>query len=194
MRSPLVAANVLAAALALGAPAAARADAPVTELAVDSQHSSVTYHLVHKLHRFDATSHQLDGRARLLPGGGAQVMVRIPVQSFDSKNVNRDEHMKETVEAARFPDVELKALGDGISMPATFPATVERRMKAQITFHGVQQLLELPVKIIFESADRVHAESSFTVSLDSFKIERPSLMFVKIDDAMKVDADLVFHK
>ena len=184
---------VLVTALVLVAPAA-RADAPATVLAVDNQHSTVTYHLVHKLHRFDGTSRKIDGRARLLAGGNAQVMVRIPVESFDSNNVNRDAHMKETVEAARYPDVELKALGDGVVTPATFPSTVDRRMKAQLTFHGVQQVLEVPVKIVFESADRVRVESSFTVSVDSFKIERPSLMFVKIDDDMKIDANLVFQK
>jgi polyisoprenoid-binding protein YceI len=191
MRSSLAVASFVA--LVAAAPPA-RADAPAKELSIDGQRSTVTYHLVHKLHRFDGTSHKVDGRARLLPGGAAQVMVRIPVESFDSKNVNRDAHMKETVEVARFPDVELKALGEGVAVPASFPATVERRMKAQVTFHGVQQLLDVPVKITFESADRVRAESSFTVSVDSFKIERPSLLFVKIDDDMTIDANLVFHK
>ena len=34
---------------------------------------------------------------------------RAPLDSFDSGNSNRDEHMKEAVEAARYPLVELKA-------------------------------------------------------------------------------------
>jgi hypothetical protein len=184
--------SICLAALALGT--VARAEAPPLSLVVDPQASTVTYHLVHKLHRFDGTSHAVDGRARILPTGAAQVMMRIPVASFDSHNVNRDEHMKETVEAARYPDVELKALGDGLGVTGPFPTTVQRTMKAQITLHGVQQLVDIPVAVTFESADRVHARASFTVSVDSFKIERPSLMFVKIEDAMKLDADVVFKR
>jgi polyisoprenoid-binding protein YceI len=173
---------------------AAQAQAPAVELQVDRGHSSITYTLVHKLHKVDGTSHQLEGKARLLPDGKAQVMVRVPAASFDSGNVNRDEHMKETVEAARFPTVELKALGEGVTPPASFPATVTRTFKAQLAFHGQQKLFDLPVELTWEAPDRVRAHAQFPVSLDYFKVERPSLMFVKVEDELKIDAKLVFVK
>ena len=34
----------------------------------------------------------------------------------------------------------------------------------------------------------------FGLSLDAFKVERPSLMFVKVEDELKLDANLVFTK
>jgi len=176
------------------AAAPALAEAPPAALGVDASHSSVKYSLVHKLHHFEATSHAVEGKARILPDGDAQVMVRVPVESFDSGNVNRDEHMKETVEAARYPTIELKALGAGLTPPAKYPTTIEKRFKAQVTFHGVQQVMEVPVSVTFEAPERVHARTAFAVSVESFKIERPSLLFVKIDDAMKIEADLVFKR
>ena len=172
---------------------AARAQAQPVDFSVDGAQSKAQYHLVHKMHEVVGVSKKLEGKARLADGK-AQVMVRIPVQSFDSGNVNRDEHMKETVEAAKYPYVELKALGEGIAPPAAFPATVETKWKAQLSFHGVQQMLELPVTLTWESATRVRAKTKFNISLDGYKVERPSLMFVKVDDALEISAELLLQR
>jgi hypothetical protein len=174
--------------LLIAAPAAAQ-----TTLTIEPS-STVTYHMVHKLHKFEGVSKKVEGRAMIQPDGKAQVAIKAPAQSFDSGNVNRDAHMKEAVDAARFPFVELKALADGMQPPASFPSTVKKTFKVQLVFHGETKIFEIPVDVTWESADRVHAVTSFNVSLDAFKVERPSLMFVKVDDAMVVDADLRFKK
>ena len=173
--------------------AVARAAAP-GELDVDTRSSTLTYHLVHKMHEVDGVSHQVTGKARLLPDGRAQVMIRVPAQSFDSGNVNRDAHMKEAVDAARYPTIELKALGDGVTVPASFPSTAKKTFKAQLAFHGVEQVMQVPVELTWESPTRIRAAATLTISLDAFKVERPSLMFIKVDDALKIDAKLVFRR
>jgi polyisoprenoid-binding protein YceI len=169
------------------------AQADSSDFAVDAAQSKASYHLVHKMHEVTGVSKKCEGKARLADGK-AQVMVRIPVQSFDSGNVNRDEHMKETVEAAKYPNVEIKALGEGITPPATFPSTTQAKFKGQLNFHGVQQMMELPVTLVWESPTRVRAQTKFNISLDGFKVERPSLMFVKVDDALELTADLVLSR
>ena len=95
--------SLLIATVLVAATAVARAQAPAEELTVLPASSSITYHLVHKMHRVDGVSHKVEGKARLTPDGKAQVMVRAPSESFDSGNVNRDAHMKEAVEAAKYP-------------------------------------------------------------------------------------------
>jgi YceI-like protein len=179
--------------IALAALASARAGvADPVELAVDGAASSVSYHLVHKLHHVDATAHQVVGRARLTDGS-AQILVRVPAAAFDSGNVNRDEHMKETVEAARYPWVELKAIPTGpLPLPRAFPTTETRRFATQVTFHGVAQRFELPVELRWERENRVYATVQFAISLDAFKVERPQLIFVKVDDQVRVEASLLF--
>ncbi|MEO6950204.1 MAG: YceI family protein [Polyangia bacterium] len=159
-------------------------------LSVKTDESRVTYHIVHKFHKVDGVSKKVEGRVRILPTGVAQVAIRVPVESFDSENVNRDEHMKETVEAAKFPIVEVKATGDGMTMPTTFPSTMTKNMTAQVTFHGISHTIEIPVTVVFLAANKVVATTSFPISLDAYKVARPSLLFVKIDDAMKLDASL----
>jgi hypothetical protein len=102
--------------------------------------------------------------------------------------------MKEAIEAAKYPWVELKALGEGVKPPATFPSTEKKTFKAQLSFHGVQNVFDLPVDVTWESPTKVHATTTFTISLDGYKVERPSLMFVKVDDALKIDAKLDFAR
>jgi len=179
-------------ALALLAVGTAHAQSPDGEWKVDGKASTITYHLVHKLHHVSGISHQVEGTARLFANDKTQVAMRAAVASFDSGNVNRDAHMKEAVEAARFPNVELKALADGVAIPKMFPATVNKTFKAQLLFHGIQKVMDIAVTLVFESATRARATSNFAVSLDEFKVERPSLMFVKVADALGIDADLIF--
>jgi polyisoprenoid-binding protein YceI len=193
MRTPLLLALLLCAspALAQTPPMPDPATAPAAATVLSAKSGTVTYHLVHKLHKFDGVCKQPEGKVRILPNGKAQVMVRAKVESFDSGNSNRDSHMKETVEAARFPTVELKATGDA-APPTTFPATVERTFHAEVTFHGVPKSLDIPVQLTYESATSIKAKAHFILKVEDFKIERPSLMFVKIDNDMPVDVELTF--
>ncbi len=164
------------------------------DFTVSKQESTLTYHVVHKLHKVDGVSKQIEGKARMSQTGQVQVAVRVPSDSFDSANVNRDAHCKEVIEAARYPVIEVKALCEGVNLPAAFPSTVESRCRAKVSFHGIDQTAEIPVKMTFDSPAKVHATASFALSLDAFKVERPSLMFVKINDELRLDAALVFTR
>lgn len=172
----------------------APAPAAAIVLSTDPAASSISYHMVHKLHKFDAISKKIEGKVKILPTGQAQIVVRAPVESFDSGNSNRDAHMKEVTQAAQFPQVEFKGLCDSCAMPATFPTTVDKMLKGELNFHGVKKSLELPVKLTYESPTLVKATAQLAVSLDEFKIERPSLMFAKVEDALKLDINIVMKQ
>ena len=185
---PLAALSVLLAALAFRAPPA-RADeaAAPRDLAVRPG-SLVSYHVVHKLHTVEGVARAVEGVVRLLPGGGVQAMVRVKVPDFDSGNGNRDAHMLEATEAARFPAVVLKAAG---ALPASGPVgRVELTLRGELTFHGVTRPIEVPVVATFASPTRATANGTVTLSLDAFGVERPALLFVKVDDAMAITAHL----
>jgi len=158
---------------------------------IRGEDSSLTYRLVHKLHTVQGVSKKLEGRARILPGGQAQIMVRAGIDTFDSGNSNRDAHMKETVESARFPVVELKATAASVVPPVAFPGSVKVQLKAQLSFHGVQQMIDIPAEITWADSAHAVATASFPISLEQFKIERPSLMFVKVNDDVKIDARIM---
>jgi len=151
--------------------------------------SRLTYRLVHKFHEVEGVSREVEGRVRVGAGGAVQLMVRARVASFDSGNGNRDAHMQEATEAARFPLVTLKAVG-AVALPATYPATVEVPLEGQLDFHGQVKPVTTRATVTFEAPGKASARARLTISLDGFAVERPSLLFVKVDDALAIDAEL----
>ena len=178
--------------LALCLPTASLA-APATLFKVDGATSSLRYKIVHKFHESEGVTKEVEGAADLR-AKQALVQVRAKVVGFDSGNGNRDAHMKEVVDAARFPDVMLKGTLVDFVAPTVFPSKTQAKLQGSLTFHGQTQPVTVPVVLAFASADDVQATASFDVSLEAFKIERPSLMFVKIDDACRITADLHFKR
>ncbi len=156
---------------------------------VDAAHSSLTYHIVHKLHEVSGTSHDLETKARLLPDGTLQVMARAAIVSFKSGDGNRDEHMVEAVEGNKYPYVIFKGTAK-VKMPDHFPAKEDVATVGEITFHGQTHKEKLPIQIAFTSPEQAKVTADFKISLDAYKVERPSLFFVKIDDACQIKADL----
>jgi polyisoprenoid-binding protein YceI len=180
---------------ALLALALAAASSDGTTYAVDPARSTVRYHVVHKFHGVTGTSSTVEGKAVLKPDGQALAMVRVPVASFDSGDRNRDANMREAVDAGRHPFVVFKGVMRlGAEMVAAARAvTVETRMEGEVELHGVKKAVAVPLTIELSPDGTARARGSFAVSLDAFGIERPSLLFVKIDDACRIEVDLALR-
>jgi len=183
--------RTLACIAAVVAPLSAGAQSAVYRL--EPKASTLGYHITWTLHDATGVDHALQGAAALKTGE-AQVQIRAEVAKFDSGNSNRDSHMKETVEAAKYPFVTLKGVIKNYAPPTSYPATQKLSLTAQVEFHGVTQPLEVPVELTFPDATHAHAKAEFDISLDAFKIDRPSLMFKKIDDKTHITANLSFAK
>lgn len=154
--------------------------------------SEVSYRAVHKLHAVVGLARAVEGRVRILPGGGVQAMVRARVDAFDSGNGNRDAHMREVTEAARYPFVTLKLAGR-MPEPTSGPGAMDVALAGELTFHGRTRPVEVTAKVRFDTADRASVEGAFSLSLDAFEVERPSLLFVRIDDRLDLTARLVLE-
>ncbi|QSQ21613.1 YceI family protein [Pyxidicoccus parkwayensis] len=180
----------LLATLLLALPVAAQG--PDRKYLVKKDASSVTYKLKHKLHEVVGTAKPSTGIAVLKSTGTLQVQVRANVKDFDSGNSNRDSHMQEVTEAAKFPLIEFKGKADGVKMPTSFPATVPVSLTGQLTFHGVTQDVTVPMTVVFTSEKEATASGAFDISLEGYKIERPSLLMVKVDDKLVLEPKLTF--
>lgn len=167
------------------APARAQAD----ELfAIVTDKSSVTYTLVHKLHTVHGVAKKgLEAKAKI-SATGAQLAIRIPVSNFDSGNGNRDEHMQETVEAAKFPNVDIKAVIPDAKVQASGESQVT--LKGKLTFHGITQDVQIPLTLSWSGPKQVGVKGKFIVSLDGYKVERPSLLGMKVEDNIEIEIDL----
>jgi polyisoprenoid-binding protein YceI len=165
---------------------AVRAEAPAP---LDLRQGSLSYVVVHKLHQVRGTTRELEGKAVLLPDGSAKVQVRAKVASFDSGNSNRDEHMREVTHAVEHQYTSVKGTLKGVPLPLS--GTVEKKLHAIVELNGEKQAVEIPIKLA-PAEGAVRATFSFPISLDAFHVERPDLLFIKVDDRVVIEGDVIF--
>ncbi len=161
--------------------------------AVDPAHSTIRFHVHHKLHSSDGRSSSIEGKAIVQPDGKVLTMVRVPVASFDSGDANRDSNMREALEASRFPFVVFKGV-TSLVMPATLGKAIATSIRGELEFHGVKQPIDVPVSLQLGDDGTARVTGKMTLSLDSYRIERPSLLMIKLDDACAIEFDLALRK
>jgi polyisoprenoid-binding protein YceI len=154
--------------------------------------SSIRFHVEHKLHTVEGTSRAAEGKALLDADGAVRVMVRVPVQSFDSGDANRDSHMLETLEAGRFPFVVFKGVGALKGAAPGKPA--ELSLRGELEFHGVKRAVTVPVTVELGQDGSARVRGTLAVSLDAHGVERPSLLLVKLEDACTITLDLALGR
>jgi polyisoprenoid-binding protein YceI len=161
-------------------------------LDLDPAASTVRFHVDHKLHQVEGVSRGAEGKAILEPDGPVRTMVRIPLQSFDSGDANRDAHMLETLQAGRFPNVVFKGVGRLAGGPQGAPVPVT--LRGELDFHGVKRSVEVPVTVEFAADGSARVRGTLVVSLEAHQVERPSLLLVKLDDACTITFDLKLRR
>lgn len=174
---------------ALAALALLAAAAEPRAYTIEPSASAVRYFVNHKLHKVDAVSRGAEGKALVDADGQVRAMVRVPVQSFESGDANRDSHMLETLEAGKHPFVVFKGVGKvALPAPGAKPATLA--LRGELDFHGVKRPVELPVSVEVDRDGSARVRGKLTVSLEAHRIERPSLLMIKLDDDCVVELDL----
>ncbi len=116
-------------------------------------------------------------------------MVRIPVASFDTADANRDSHMRETLDASKFPFVVFKGV-TSLTVPVAHGKELDSRLEGELDFHGVKRPLSVPAKISFAPDGTAVVKARFPVNLEAHRIERPSLLFIKVDENVELDVVL----
>lgn len=145
---------------------------------------TVEYHLIHKFHKIVGKSTSVVVRGAV-DDTGLKAMARAQVASFDSDNANRDQHMMEALEAARYPWVSVRIALPGFKLP-TSAISAQLTAQAAVELHGVT--VHHPIDLRIESKDgaRLQVSFEFTESLTAHRIERPSLLFVPVDDIITI--------
>jgi polyisoprenoid-binding protein YceI len=163
--------------------------APAGQL-LDLREGTLTYTIVHKLHEVQGTTRRVEGRALAQPDGTIRVQVRTKIATFDSGNSNRDEHMREATHEALHPYAEVKGTMSGIKLP--LEGSRQATLHATVELNGEKKAMDVPVKLEPTGAG-VRTTFSFPISLDGFKVERPQLLLIKVDDRATISGDLRFE-
>lgn len=99
-------------------------------------------------------------------------LVAAPVKSFVSSDSNRDLNMLTILEATKYPVVTVKG-----KLPEEKLSEKQYQFNANVSFHGVEK--EYPITVSGN-------HGKFTVNLENHKIDRPSLLTVKIDNEVPI--------
>jgi polyisoprenoid-binding protein YceI len=149
--------------------------------------SFITYKLTHPLHEVEATSRK-EVCLIYADAGNKEiknVLVQVPVTSFDSGNSNRDSHAMEVVDAisipyAKFVSTNIEENGDSV------------KVFGNLTFHGVTKGIRI-IAFAKWSSNELIVNGTFDISLTEFKVERPSLLLIPVNDDLKFTLKEVFY-
>jgi polyisoprenoid-binding protein YceI len=140
---------------------------------------SMTYFMVHPLHKIESTSKEVSSVVRIDPLNKTvqAVSATVDVTTFNSGNSNRDSHAMEVIDAISFPEASFTSssvISRGDSLFAT----------GNLTFHGITH--EITINAIQQWTEKkLIIHGAFTIGLTNFKIERPSLLLVPVEDELR---------
>jgi polyisoprenoid-binding protein YceI len=148
--------------------------------------SSATYMLTHPMHEIEATSKDVLYTASIDVGSKAiqSVTAAVDVTSFDSGNSNRDSHAMEVIDALSYPEVMFTST-------SVVPQGNTLVVQGKLTFHGVTS--EITATATPEwTPEKLVVHAAFPLSLTAFKVERPALLFIPVQDTLRFTLTAAF--
>jgi polyisoprenoid-binding protein YceI len=149
------------------------------------EQSSVSYHMVHVLHKVDATSSDVQYEVTLDASNHVtSVVAQVDVTTFNSGNSNRDSHAMEVIDAITYPAAGYQSSSVTQKGDSLFVA-------GKLTFHGVTHDIGMNGTATW-AADTLKVQGRFPVSLTQFQVERPAFLMVPVQDTVWFDVNAVF--
>lgn len=149
--------------------------------------SSVKYSMVHKLHSWEGVSKYLKVATKWNEQKNEieQISIVVNVATFNSGLSSRDSHMMEVLDGLTYPRILFSSSSVQYTPEGIF-------VKGKLQFHGVERVIETKVKL--EKMNRKLVFSgSLPILLEDYKVERPSLLFVKVDNKIQIDFQVVYN-
>ena len=149
--------------------------------------STLSYHMSHPMHQIDGVSHDAKGKGTC-HAGQCQILIAVPVKTFDSGDSNRDLHMIEAVRGAQYPMIVVHAhFQQEEVQQASIHADLDVEFAGQTAhYSGVQ----------FQSTQRggeMRIEGIIPLTCSDFKIERPSFLTVAIKNEIPVRVEMTWR-
>ena len=119
---------------------------------------------------------------------GDKLTFKAPTTDFKTGIGLRDRHLKEHIEADKFPEAKLVLDRSKIAFPDGAAATAKSSsVRGDFTLHGISK----PVDITYgvdKTAAGYHVHGDFDVNLQDYKIQKPCYMGICVGDKVHVTA------
>ena len=151
------------------------------------EQSTLTYHVSHPLHQTDGVSHAARGKG-VCHAGQCDLLIAVPVKSFDSKDSNRDLHMLQVTRGAQFPLVSVRTrLPEAASASTTIHADLEIEFAGQTA-----QYKQVAFQVVMQG-NQIRISGIIPATLSDFKIDPPSLLAIPVKNEMPVRVEMTWR-
>ena len=152
--------------------------------------SKVEYSGKHPMHAFKGQSSAiiLYSNCSNKDNSICDLKFKVPIISLNSGNDNRDSNMLNYLEAFSYPEIILEAQDFEIK---EFSSKLN---SFEFTIHGVSQVITIPLTIKKINSNHYQVQSKFSILLDEFNIPVPKLLFIPIDNEIRVNVSLLIKE
>jgi hypothetical protein len=166
--------------------------APVALAQADHQwtleKSTLSYHVSHPLHQTDGVSHAARGKA-VCHAGQCEILIAVPVKTFDSGDSNRDLHMLQVTRGAQFPVVSVRTrLPEAAAESSTIHADLEIEFAGQTA-----QFKQVAFQLVLQGS-QLKITGTIPATLADFKIDPPSLLAVAVKNEIPIRVETTWRK
>ena len=116
------------------------------------------------------------------------ITFKIPVISLNSGNDSRDSNMLNSLEAFSYSEIILKIENFIIK---EYDLEI---IPFEVIIHGISQEINIPLTLSKLSKINYKVSSTFSIFLDNFNIELPKLLFIPIDNEIKIQVQILIAK
>ena len=152
------------------------------------EQSTLTYHVSHPLHQVEGVSHAARGKG-VCHAGQCDLLIAVPVKSFDSGDSNRDLHMLQVARGGQFPMVTVRThLPENATGSATIHADLEVEFAGQTATYkqvAFQQVTQ---------GNETRISGTIPATLSDFKIDPPSLLAIPVKNEIPVRVEMTWKK
>ena len=144
------------------------------------ENSLITYFGVHYLHKWEGSTSDVKGVVSYDKNiDQYECSISVPLNTFSSGNDNRDSNMLVYCRAFDFPNINFQSTSIKVN-----ESTLE--IEGKIEFAGEEKEIKTNAKLNRLDNNLFAIEGELDILLSEFKVERPSLLFVEIEDLVKI--------
>jgi hypothetical protein len=154
----------------------------------DLQQSTLTYHVSHPLHQVDGVSHAARGKG-VCHAGQCDLLIAVPVKSFDSGDSNRDLHTLQVARGGQFPMVSVRThLSEDASASGTIHADLEVQFAGQTAKYS-----QVPFQMATQG-NQTRITGTIPTTLTDFKIDPPSLLALPVKNEIPIRVEMTWQR
>ena len=144
------------------------------------ENSLITYFGVHYLHKWEGSTSDVKGVVSYDKNiDQYECSISVPLNTFSSGNDNRDSNMLVYCKAFDFPNINFQSTSIKVNESIL-------EIEGKIEFAGEEKEIKTNAKLNSLDNNLFAIEGELDILLSEFKVERPSLLFVEIEDLVKI--------